>query len=142
MKSIIICILCFYGLSAYAKPVEDTLPVTIPAQFTDDYGIRYSITDTLWIQHPSARYHIIRWNYKEQYIIVRNDENNPSEKGLYSRIDYMKFTGMEPYLWGFCLTTYNAATDVLAENSPNKADRKNPRKGCNGYPFSRMKLLE
>lgn len=123
-------------------PVKDTIPVLLPAVFTDDYGIRYSISDTLWLQAPSARYHILRWNLKEQYIIAKNGNNNPSDGGLYTRIDYMRFSNMEPFLWGFCLSTYNAQSDSLAEFAPTKTDRQNPRKGCNGYPFSRMKKIE
>jgi len=142
MKRIVICLLCCYAFSASAKSIRDTLPFALPARFVDDYGVKYTISDTLWFQHPSAKYHIIRWNKQEHYLIARNDENNPSEKGLYSRIDYMKFTGMEPFLWGFCLTTYDAATVELAEKSEKKADRQNPRKGCNGFPFSRMKKVE
>lgn len=117
----------------------DTIPVQLPARFTDDYGIRYTVSDTLWMQHPSAKYHILRWNKEQQFIIARNDINNATDQGLYTRIDYIKFSGMEPYTWGFCLSTYNAVSDSLAEFGPNKTDRANPRKGCNGFPFSRMK---
>jgi hypothetical protein len=109
--------------------------------FTDDYGIKYTITDTLWIQQPRTRFHIIKWNKKEQYLIARNDVKNPGEGGLYTRIDFMQFTGMAPWLWGYCLTVYDAKTDTAAE-AVAIADRKNPRKGCNGYPFSRMKRVE
>ncbi|MBO9659792.1 MAG: hypothetical protein J7527_13300 [Chitinophagaceae bacterium] len=116
----------------------DTIPAALKGEFVDDYDIRYTVTDSLFTQHPQARYHILKWNLKEQYFIARNDTSNPSEKGLYSRIDYMYFQNMEPWHWGFCLTVYNAASDSLAEIQA-VADRKNPRKGCNGYPFSRMK---
>jgi hypothetical protein len=109
--------------------------------FTDDYGIKYTITDTLWIQQPRTRFHIIKWNKKEQYLIARNDVKNPGEGGLYTRIDFMQFSGMAPWLWGYCLTVYDAKTDAAAE-AVAIADRKNPRKGCNGYPFSRMKRVE
>lgn len=119
--------------------IKDTLPFQLPASFTDDYDIKYTISDSLWLQHPSAKYHIIRWNKEQQYLIARNGMDNKSEPGLYTRIDYMKFSGMAPYTWGFCLSVYNAASDSLAEFGPNKTDRANPRKGCNGYPFSRMK---
>lgn len=122
--------------------VADTIPVTMPAVFLDDYGIRYTISDSLWIQHPSSRYHILRWDKEKQYIIARNDAQNKSDAGLYTRIDYMKFTGMEPYTWGFCLSVYKAVSDSIAEFGPNKTDRSNPRKGCNGFPFSRMKKSE
>lgn len=142
MKYIFTLALISLGLSAAAKNSIDTLPVALPAQFIDDYGSQHTISKTLWIQQPSTRYHIIRWNLKEQYLVARNDENNPSEKGLYTRIDYMRFSGMEPYTWGYCLTTYNAPSDSLAEHSQVKADRQNPRKGCNGFPFTRMKKKE
>ena len=129
------------SLPGRPAPVQDSVPVLLKGQFADDYDIRYTITDSLWTQHPNARYHILKWNTKEQYIIARNDDGNPGEKGLYSRIDYMLFSNMEPWRWGFCLTIYNAPSDSLAE-AQAVADRKNPRKGCNGYPFSRMKRVE
>ena len=117
----------------------DTLPSVLPASFTDDYGIQYTISTSLWLQHPSSRYHILKWNKEQQYIITKNDVQNKTDAGLFTRIDYMNFSGMEPYTWGFCLSVYNAATDSIAEFGPNKTDRTNPRKGCNGFPFSRMK---
>jgi hypothetical protein len=121
---------------------KDTIPVILPAVFSDDYGIKYSITDSLWIQHPSSKYHVLRWNKEKQYIIAKNDGQNKSDAGLYTRIDYMLFSGMKPYTWGFCLSVYNAVSDSIAEFGPNKTDRANPRKGCNGFPFSRMKQSE
>ena len=106
--------------------------------FTDDYNIHYSINDSLWIQHPNIKYHIIQSNVSKQYLIARNDSDNPSDAGLYTRIDYMEFQNMESYKWGFCLTVYNAKTekDALVTSG---ADRQNPRSGCGGFPFSRMK---
>ncbi len=117
-----------------------TLPANLVGHFRDDYNIRYTINDTLWIQHPNIKYHIIRVNNNEQYLIARNDINNPSEAGLYTRIDYMEFQNMESYKWGFCLTVYNAKTekDALANGG---ADRQNPKSGCGGFPFSRMKKV-
>ncbi|TSD64645.1 hypothetical protein FFF34_012110 [Inquilinus sp. KBS0705] len=113
-------------------------PDFIKGNFIDDYGIRYTINDSLWVQQPRSKFHIIKWNAQEQYLIARNDEMNPGEGGMYTRIDYMQFANMAPYTWGFCLTAYDAKTDALAEATA-AADRKNPRKGCNGFPFSRMK---
>jgi hypothetical protein len=122
------------------KSITESIPSWLKGEFQDDYGIRYTISDSLWWQQPRARYHIIKWNAAGQYLIARNDDKNPSEAGLYSRIDYMSFANMEPWQWGFCLTVYNAKTDSLAEVAA-KADRLNPRKGCGGYPFSRMKRV-
>ncbi|RYU95072.1 hypothetical protein [Emticicia agri] len=116
-------------------------PEMLKGNFMDDYKITYTINDTLWTQKPNAKYHIIKWNEKEQYLIARNDKNNPADGGLYTRIDYMTFENMSPFLWGFCLSAYNAQTEAQAE-AVKIADRANPRKGCNGFPFSRMKQVE
>ena len=106
--------------------------------FTDDYGIRYSVTDTLWLQRPRTRFHIIKWDVVNQYILARNDNGNPGDGGLYTRIDYMRFNDMEPWRWGYCLTVYNAQTAAAALTAAS-ADKAHPKKGCNGYPFSRMR---
>lgn len=116
------------------------LPAWMKGDFIDDYSIRYTMTDTLFTLHTSAIYHIIEWNEKQQYILAKNGANNPTEKGQYTRIDYMQFTGMEPYNWGFCLTVYNAPDAVTARNA-TPANRTEPKKGCNGFPFSRMKRM-
>jgi hypothetical protein len=115
------------------------MPAMLKGNFVDDYDIHYTVNDSLFFMLPKAKYHILRWDTAGQYFIARNDMANPSEKGLYSRIDYMYFEHMEPWKWGFCLTVYDAPDDKTAETQAI-ADRKNPRKGCNGYPFSRMKL--
>ena len=122
-------------LKVVNKPV---IPDRLLGRFVDDYGIAYTIMDSIWIQQPGITYHILDWNTGEKFIIARNDKKNPSEPDLYTRIDYTYFEGMEPYGWGFCLTVYNALSDSAAAASP-AADRANPRKGCNGFPFSRMK---
>ena len=126
---------------AQVKCVPDTIPAALLGSFEDDYGIRYSISDSLWTQHKGINYHIIKWNTAESYLIARNDIKNPGEPGLFTRIDYMTFKGMEPFLWGFCLTVYNAKDGRTAETVA-AADRANPKKGCNGFPFSRMKRVQ
>lgn len=117
---------------------QTSAPSFAKGTFVDDYGIKYSINDTLWVQHPNIKYHIIKWNVAEQYVIARNGSGHKADENKYTRIDFMTFVGMEPWKWGFCLTAYKAKTDTEAEQTA-AADRKNPRKGCNGYPFSRMK---
>ena len=126
--------------AVYATP-GDSVPSFVMGNFIDDYGIKFTINDTLWIQHPNVKYHILSWDTAAQYLLARNDLSNPGEGGLYTRIDYMTFTNMAPFLWGFCLTTYDATTLEEARVKAT-ASRDNPRKGCNGYPFSRMKKTE
>ncbi|TKC10069.1 hypothetical protein FA048_07625 [Pedobacter polaris] len=137
----IILLLITCALIANAQNAKQKAPEFALGTFTDDYGISYSINDTLWVQNPKTKYHIIKWNPEKQYLVARNDAGNKADGNKYTRIDYMTFSGMEPYLWGFCLTAYDAETDVIAEKTA-AADRQNPKKGCNGYPFSRMKRVE
>jgi len=113
-------------------------PAYMLGSFEDDYQIKYKITDTLWLQLPNTKFHIIKWNTEQKYIIAKNDAKNPGDGNLYTRIDYMTFDNMEPWKWGYCLTAYSAPTDAAAEATA-AADRANPKKGCGGYPFSRMK---
>lgn len=129
----------FVFIAAQAQTARKGLE-KLTGNFTDDYGIKYSISDSLWIQHPGTKYHILKWDREKQYIIARNDAQNKSDGNKYTRIDYMMFQDMEPYQWGFCLSAYKAETDKDAEKMA-VADRQNPKKGCNGYPFSRMKAL-
>ena len=137
----LIIILCFINCKAPAAIVSKPsiqLPAAWKGDFTDDYDIRYTVSDSVWIQHPGTRYHILQYDSAGHFIVARNGAGNQSEPGLYTRIDVMSFENMEPYRWGFCLTTYDEKTmaDAVAAKT---ADRMNPRKGCNGYPFSRMK---
>ena len=122
------------------KAVKENIPTLLKGDFRDDYGIRFTINDSLWTQHPNVKYHIISWDTAAQYLVARNDLNNPSDKGLFTRIDYMLLPDMEPFRWGFCLTVYKAKTIEEAKKSAS-ADRQNPKKGCNGYPFSRMERV-
>ena len=125
----------------FAYTETDSIPAIFKGDFKDDYDIRYTISDSLWLQYPGAKYHILKWNIQEQYIIARNDSKNPSEKDLYSRIDYMLLNNMGKWTWGFCLTVYDASSETAAARS-KPADRQNPKKGCNGFPFSRMRQIE
>ncbi len=138
--SIILLFSFFHNtVSAQNKNAETkVMPVLLSGNFTDDYDIQYSINDSLCIQYPNSKYHIISCDTIAKYILAKNDANNPGDTGLYTRIDYMYLQNMKPYKWGFCLTVYNAATLAEAKNKA-AADRNNPMKGCNGYPFSRMK---
>lgn len=141
MKLILTLIFSFFLFSSFAQTTKNKAPEFAMGNFTDDYKITYTVNDTLWIQHPNTKYHIIKWNPELQYLIAKNDSNNKADANKYTRIDYMTFTGMEPFKWGFCLTVYDAESDKVAEETAY-VDRKNPKKGCNGYPFSRMKITE
>ena len=134
-------ILLLFPIFNFAQNTKSKAPDFALGNFTDDYGITYAINDSLWVQNPNMKFHILRWNSEMQYLVAKNDPSNKEDVNKYTRIDYMTFAGMEPYNWGFCLTVYDAETNEIAEKTAY-VDRKNPKKGCNGYPFSRMKKTE
>ena len=119
-------------------PDRDSIPGILTGNFIDDYGIRYKISRTKWIQYPNTTYHIIRCNKKDQFLVAKNDAGNAAGPGLYTKIHYTTNEMQHPYVWGFCLSVYDAKSDSLAEVGYS-ADIQNPRKGCNSFPFSRMK---
>jgi hypothetical protein len=112
-------------------------PDLIVGRFVDDYGIENEISATVWAQLPNARYHVVRWRPEAGYLIARNDADNPSEAGRWSRIDWVELD-MAPYEWAFCMSAYDAPSAAAAE-STRVARPESPRDGCNGHPFSRMR---
>ena len=120
-------------------PGQDSAPELLLGEFVDDYGIRYTIQHDEWVQHPNARYHLRTWQSNAQYIVAQNDSSNPSDGGLWTRIDWVVLDSGE-YEWAFCYAAYQAPTRneaVLA----TPTNRDTPRTGCNGFPFSRMKRV-
>lgn len=113
-------------------------PSGLLGRFADDYGNDFRISAALFEQLPRGRFHVVEWNVTALYLIAQNDNANPSDAGLWTRIDWMPFEGMAPYVWGFCLTAYRAASEAAARATVS-ADRAAPRVGCNGFPFSRLK---
>lgn len=135
-EKILIIILSLFGTSLIAQEIE--LPLKMQGTFTDDYGSIYEISNAVWLQDSVSSYEFVEINEREQYLIVKNSKKNPAEKGKFTRIDWMEFEGMNPFLWGYCYTNYKAKSVIKAKES-NTANREDPMKGCNGYPFSRMK---
>jgi hypothetical protein len=118
--------------------VEGSPPAWMLGAFEDDYGSRHAISAERWTQEAYASYHVVRWDAEGRSLIARNDAANPSDGGRWTRIDWVRLEGMEPYGWAYCIVTWNAATAAEAEAVP-AADRAAPRTGCGGHPFTRMK---
>jgi hypothetical protein len=134
---LILSISCHTTSKNQAKTLQQ-IPEYFLGTFKDDYGSVYRISKKEWTQGNAIKYHLVLYSEKGNYFIAKNDDANPSDRSLYSRIDVLYFQNMEPWYWGYCLTAYKAASIQEAINTA-AADRVNPRKGCNGYPFSRMK---
>lgn len=109
--------------------------------FEDDYGSRHTITAGAWTHEAYATYQVVRWRADGAYLVARNDAANPEDAGRWTRIDWMRLSGMEPYAWAFCIGTWNAATAEEAA-AADVADRSTPRTGCGGHPFTRMKRAD
>ena len=137
-----LALLC--GIAACAPRVEDAArdspgaPSQVLGEFEDDYGIGYSISEREWRQGSVFRFEIQQWHAGDKYLIARNHAGNPSDAGLWTRIDWVELEGMPPYEWAFCLSAYKAVTAAEAEQT-TIANRDTPKTGCNGHPFSRMR---
>ncbi len=135
--------LLFLGCGTTAKINRQSLtqiPSVLLGNFMDDYGSSYTITSKIWMHGAKSKYQLLHYSKKGNYFIAKNDDANPSDAGLYTRIDIMYFNNMESWQWGYCFTAYKSTTAQEAINTI-AADTANPRKGCNGYPFSRMKKV-
>lgn len=123
-----------------AKISEQKLkvPEELLGAFSDDYGSNYIITSSEWMHGKSIKYHLLQFNKEGNYFIARNADTNPLQGGLFTRIDIVYFDNMEQWKWGYCLTEYKAATLKDAKNAL-AANKQNLLKGCNGFPFTRMK---
>lgn len=120
------------------RPVELAPPPELLGEFLDDYGSTFRLSPVLFEHLPRSRFHIVEWSVAEQYFLARNDQDNPGDGGLWSRIDWMLLPDMAPYTWGMCMTAYRAAS-LEAARAESPPDRTTPRTGCNGFPFSRMR---
>ena len=112
-------------------------PAFVLGTFADDYGSTYHVTAETWHHRGYARYHIVRW--RPGYLVAQNDAGNPTDGGLWTRIDWVRLDGHGPYGWAFCLSAYDAPTAAAAE-STRVARPATPKTGCNGHPFSRMRI--
>lgn len=121
-----------------ASPPPASPPPELLGRFVDDYGNAFDISAQRFDQLPSGRFHITEWNPVDRFFIARNDTANPRDGGRWTRVDWMSFSGMVPFTWGFCLTAYRAESEQAARATP-APNRESPRTGCNGFPFSRMK---
>ncbi|MGH7468633.1 MAG: hypothetical protein ACRENP_11790 [Longimicrobiales bacterium] len=134
-----VALLCAcHSPAAVREPRSADLPAFLLGDFMDDYGGRFTISATEWVQHPTNRYRIVKWNVSAQYLIAQNDAANASAPGLWTRIDWLQLPARAPYTWGFCFTAYEARSATEAEVTTS-AQRDTPRTGCNGFPFSRMR---
>jgi len=114
---------------------NSNLPTLLKGDFTDDYDIHYSISDSLWIQHPAFEMKITKIDTTVMYILGYDTNDS-----TYTRIDYMPFKNMGDYTWGFCYTAYEQE-DEEALLDMESANRDTPKTGCGGFPFSRMKRM-
>ena len=130
------------SLEGQAQPRTDR-PSPPPAQlgeFIDDYGIRYVVTERLWLQGAEARYEITEWNGERRFLIARNGAENPTEAGLWTRVDWVALESGTDFEWAFCYAVFDAESQEAARAGA-ASDRDTPRTGCNGFPFSRMRRV-
>jgi len=141
MKVILISILLLWMCTPKSSSsIEPMIPSYIIGTFEDDYEIKYQITDSTFRMNEQTIIHIKEWNLQESYFVGQNDSLNIYDPLLYSRIDWIKLEKMLPYSWAFCMSYYNSISLDSTKVDPI-VDRTQPKSGCNGHPFSRMKPI-
>ena len=135
--AIVVVVAAWACAERQSQPAEESAPAIILGEFVDDYGIRYTIDAERWVQHPNANYFFRAWHSDDQFVVAQNDSANPSDGGLWTRIDWVLLEGSDDYEWAFCYAAYQATTPEDAVSAP-ATERATPRTGCNGFPFSRM----
>jgi hypothetical protein len=96
------------------------------------------VTPDEWVQGDEARYHIAEWNTEGRFLLARNGADNPSDAGLWTRIDWVQLESGSEYEWAFCYAVYDAESSDEARAAPASL-RDAPLDGCNGHPFRRMR---
>ena len=129
-----LCISC----ASLSTDEPDTLPPFMVGAFEDDYGVQYHIDNKVFQMLPNDQFYILSVNQEAGFIILQNDSLNSFAPSLFTRIDYQELTQMAPYEWAFCFSSFEAASVAHAVDSVHTQET-DLMKGCNGYPFSRMK---
>ncbi|MEK9509302.1 hypothetical protein WI460_13975 [Gemmatimonadota bacterium Y43] len=116
------------------RPVSPELPGPLVGHFVDDYGEERTVSSRRWTPHRGTALVVERWSVGEQWLLLRHPES-----ALWTRVDWVELDDAE-WRWAFCLTSWDqpSAAAALREGT-GVADRTNPRVGCNGSPFTRMR---
>lgn len=119
---------------------QDQNDAFIIGDFQDDYNYQYHITNDKWLLQPELLYQFTKWDKENNYIIA-SSRDKTSGKKKYTRIDYVLLEDMVPYTWCYCISNYEKESPDEAESIIN-IDSNDLKKGCNGFPFSRMKKVD
>jgi uncharacterized lipoprotein NlpE involved in copper resistance len=117
-------------------------PAFVSKNLADDYSSIYQITPLKWVQNENSIHHITEWNMEEGYLIAQNDISNEYAPGKWTRIDWVDLDSVQiPYQWAFCLISYKEDAYLTAKTN-NIANKNSLINGCNGFPFTRLKLVK
>jgi len=136
MRFVILALALSSSCSAPQSVESGQPPGLVLGNFVDDYDVGHHITRDQWRQASDTIYRIVAWG--PDHLIAQNAASNPSDGELWTRIDWLALDDPK-YPWAFCLSAYKAPTRAAAEAS-RVARRDTPKTGCNGFPFSRMRV--
>lgn len=120
-----------------ANTRQSPVPSALLGAFTDDYGTSYRISPTEFAEGRS-RYRVVEWNTAGQFLLAQNADSNRTDGGRWSRFDWLLFTDQGAYRWGYCHSAWRAPS-LDSARSTAVVQRAEPRRGCNGHPFTRMR---
>ncbi len=109
--------------------------LAIAGSYVDSYQDTYVITDTTWtmgIAGTTSVFHVTVFSNAGEYLIAQNDAANQFYPSLWSRFDWTRDQGILYY----CETTYDAATEQAALDTPRADVNDLAGKGCSGFAWT------
>jgi hypothetical protein len=125
------------SLSRQAASPSATPPAEILGDFIDDYNTRYRITTDRFLEGRTT-YRIVEWQPTAKYLLAQHTDSTGANAARWSRFDWVLLPDQGMYRWGYCHSAWRAPSLDSARHTL-VVNRDDPRRGCNGHPFTRMR---
>lgn len=112
-------------------------PAVLLGDFVDDYDTRYRLTADRF-REGRTTYRIVEWQPAAEYLLAQQTDSTGADLARWSRFDWVMLPDQGVYRWGYCHSAWRAPSLDSARRTL-VVDRTNPRRGCNGHPFTRMR---
>lgn len=136
-RCLLIAALTGCSLPHQAASPSSTPPAALLGDFIDDYNTRYGITADRF-REGRTTYRIVEWHPAAQFLLAQQTDSTGATVARWSRFDWVMLPDQGAYRWGYCHSAWRAPSLDSARHTL-VVNRDNPRRGCNGNPFTRMR---
>jgi len=133
---------CDEGYEGWTEGAGCTPEVlSIFGSYDDGWGGHHEIVGGVWTQGgygAVSRFFVSQFSNSSRHLIAQNGADNEWSPGLWSRFDWTHHDAGDGEVLYFCQTTYDAATEQDALDTP-AADPTDPAAGgCGGFAWSAL----